>query len=167
MKSMRSDIESGSFPNRWLIALTVLAALIYIIGSLYTTFGTAHNTGQSLNSVLFGSPRGAIVLCWALAAFSIAVLPEIEIGKFLSGIFLCGVVVFFGVWWDKTAAIQRNVGPENYHTPNWIQNYFIGGGYLDLIGLALAVGLIFLYVYVIGKSLRRYRYHPNLLRTSK
>jgi hypothetical protein len=167
MKLMRSDIDNSSFPNWWLILATVLAALIYIVGSLYDSFGVSHSTGQSLNSVLFGSPRGAIVLCWALAASSIIALPEIEIGKFLSGIFLCGVVVFFYVWWDKTAAIQRHVGPENYHTRNWIQQYFIGGGWLDILGLVLAIGLIGIYVYVIIKSLRSYRYQPNLLRPTK
>jgi hypothetical protein len=167
MKLTRSDMDRGSFPNWWLITATIVAALIYIVGSLYNSFGISQSTGQSLNSVLFGSPRGAIVLCWALAACSIMVLPEIEIGKVLSGIFLCGVVVFFYIWWDQTAAIQQHVGPENYHTPTWIQGYLIGGGWLDILGLAFAVGLIGVYVWAIWKSLRYYRYHPNLLRTSK
>lgn len=167
MKPIRSDMDRDAFPNWWLIAATLLAALIYIIGSLYNSFSVTHSTGQSLNSVLFGTPRGAIVLCWALAACSIMVLPEIEIGKLLSGLFLCGVVVFFYFWWDKTAAIQQGVGIENYHPPTWIQQYLFGGGWLDLIGLAFALALIGVYVYVIAKSVKNYRYQPSLLRPTK
>lgn len=167
MRLINKHNDHASVLNWWLIGATILAALIYIIGSIYKGFAMPHGIGQNLNSMVLGSPRGAIILCFALAAGSAVLLPEIELGRILSGISLVGIVLSFYFWWDKTAAIQTNAGLENYHATNWIQNYLIGGGWLDVIGLVLALGLIVWYGFDFVKTLRNYSYHPSLLRPSK
>src|SRR5262245_6803361 len=88
MRLINKHTDHARVLNWWWIVATIIAALIYIIGSIYNGSAMPHGGGQNLNSIILGSPRGAIILCFAVAAGSALILPELELGRILSGISL-------------------------------------------------------------------------------
>lgn len=152
MTILGKKIDRLTLLNWSLLVVTLIVALIYIGVSVRTALNKPHGD-SGFNDVLFGSPRGGIVVCWAIAAGALLFLPEI--GKLINALSLAGVVTFFVLWWDKTNNIRNIVGVD-YQADNWVQNYFFGGGYLDLLALGSAIALLVLDVVVIKRNLRSF-----------